>query len=145
MWDGLKYPPRTSNLHAIFNGLCGGCQGGVWCGSRPSSWRLHPSNIKIDLGMRINGATKIAIILDLRGPIVLLVTPAAVELSIWIGLLGWGQPMAMRVWQWGIISPDVMKRAASSGLEAKVMTNLIIWTIDRMAPLNLGNGLFSER
>jgi hypothetical protein len=33
------------------------------------------------------------------GTIVLLVTPVAVELSVWIGLLGWDQPMAMRVWR----------------------------------------------
>jgi hypothetical protein len=58
-WDGLKYPPRTSNLHASFNGFRGRSQGGVWCGSQPSSWCLHPSNIEIDLGMRGNGATKI--------------------------------------------------------------------------------------
>jgi hypothetical protein len=32
----------------------------------------------------------ISIILDLQGTIVLLVSAVAVELSIWIGLLGWG-------------------------------------------------------
>ncbi len=53
--------------------------------------------------------------------------------------------MAMRVWWWGIILHAVMKSAASSDLEAEAMTNLIIWAIDRMAPLNHGNGLFSER
>jgi hypothetical protein len=46
------------------------------------------------------------------GEIVLLVTPATVELSIWIGLLGWGQPVTMRVWRWGIISHAVMNSAA---------------------------------
>jgi hypothetical protein len=35
--------------------------------------------------------------------IVLLTTPAAVELSVWMGLLGWGHPISMRVWQCGII------------------------------------------
>jgi hypothetical protein len=39
----------------------------------------------------------ISIILALRGTTVLLVTPVAVELSIWIGLFGLGQPMAVRV------------------------------------------------
>ena len=38
-----------------------------------------------------------SIILLRRGTIVLLVTPAAVELSVWIGLFGWGQPMLIRV------------------------------------------------
>jgi hypothetical protein len=44
-----------------------------------------------------------------QGTIVLLVTPAAVELSIWIGLFGWGHPMPIRVWRWGIISHAVMR------------------------------------
>ena len=75
----------------------------------------------------------------------LLVTPAAVELSVWIGDLGWGHPMLMRVWQWGIISRAVMKRAASSDSAAEAMTNFMIWAIKRTAPLNLGKGTFSER
>ncbi len=48
----------------------------------------------------------------------------------------WGQPIAMRVWQWGIISRAVMNSAASSDSVAKAMTNLMIWAIDRMAPLH---------
>ncbi len=36
-----------------------------------------------------------------------------------------------------------MKSAASSDLVAKAMTNFIIWAIDRMAPLNCENRLFS--
>jgi hypothetical protein len=76
-----------------------------------------------------------SIILLCRGTIVLLVTPAAVELSVWIGLFGWGQPMSIRVWWFGIISCAVMKRAASSALDADAMTNLMIWAIERMAPL----------
>ncbi len=47
--------------------------------------------------------------------------------------------MAMRVWQWGIISCAVMNSAASSDLVAKAMTNLMIWAIDMMVPLNQGN------
>jgi hypothetical protein len=42
---------------------------------------------------------------------VLLVTPAAVELSVWIGFLGWGHPVEMRVCLWGIISLTVTKWA----------------------------------
>jgi hypothetical protein len=53
--------------------------------------------------------------------------------------------MAMRVWRWGIILRAVMKIAATFDLAAEAMTNSIIWAIDRMAPLNQGNGLFSER
>jgi hypothetical protein len=48
--DGLKYPLRTSSLHASFNVLCGRCQGDFWYGSQPSSWSPHPSNNEIDFG-----------------------------------------------------------------------------------------------
>ncbi len=77
---------------------------------------------------------RMSIILLCRGTIVLLVTPAAVELSVWIGDFGWGQPMSIRVWRCGIISRAVMKSAASSALDANAMTNLMIWAIDRIAP-----------
>jgi hypothetical protein len=69
----------------------------------------------------------------------------AVELSVWVVLLGWGQPMSMRVWQWKIISLAMMKRAASSDSVADAMTKLTIWTIQRMVPLNRGNGSSSKR
>jgi hypothetical protein len=39
--DRLKYPLRTSSLHASFDVLCGKCWGDVWYGSQPSSWSLH--------------------------------------------------------------------------------------------------------
>ncbi len=61
------------------------------------------------------------------------------------GLLGWGHPMLMRVCRRGIISRAVMKRAASSDSAAEAITNLMIWAIERTAPLNLGKGTFSER
>ncbi len=48
-------------------------------------------------GMAMIYQTCISIILARRGTIVLLATPAAVELSVWIWLFGWGQPMEMRV------------------------------------------------
>ncbi len=51
----------------------------------------------------------------------------------------------MRVCLWGIISLAVTRRAASSDLAADTITNLMIWSIERMAPLKCGNGLFSER
>ncbi len=74
-----------------------------------------------------------------------MVTPVVVELSVWIGLFGWGHPIEMRVYLWGIISLAVTKRAASSDLTADTMTNLMIWAIERTTPLKCRNGLFSER
>jgi hypothetical protein len=53
--------------------------------------------------------------------------------------------MVMRVWQWGVISRAVMNSAASSDSAAEAMTNLMIWAMDRMAPLNQGKGLSSNR
>ena len=76
-----------------------------------------------------------SIILLRQGTIVLFVAPAAVELSVWIGLFGCGQPMSIRVWLCGIISLAFMKRAASLASDADAMTNLMIWAIERIAPL----------
>ncbi len=53
--------------------------------------------------------------------------------------------MEMRVCLRGIISLAVTKRAASSDLAADAITNLMIWAIERIAPLNRKNGSFSER
>ena len=78
---------------------------------------------------------RMSIILLRQGTIVLLVTPNAVELFVWIGLFGCGQPMSIRVWRCGIISLAVMKRAASLASDADAMTNLMIWAIERIAPL----------
>jgi hypothetical protein len=50
----------------------------------------------------------------LAGNNCLLVTPAAIELSVWIGLFGWGHPIEMSVCLWEIISLAMTKRAASS-------------------------------
>ncbi len=75
----------------------------------------------------------------------MLVTPTAVELSVWMGVFGCGHPMAMRVCLWGIISHAVTKRAASSDSAAEAITNLMIWAMERMAPLKRGNGSSSER
>jgi hypothetical protein len=55
-----------------------------------------------------------------------------------------GQPMVMRVWRWGNITHAVMS-AASSDSVADAMMNLMIWEIDRMAPLNQGKGSSFER
>jgi hypothetical protein len=45
----------------------------------------------------------------------------------------------------GIISRAVMNNTDSSDLVAKAMTNLMIWAIDRMAPMNQGKGSSSIR
>ncbi len=53
--------------------------------------------------------------------------------------------MEMRVCLWGIISLTITKRAASSDLAADAIMNLMVWAMERIAPLNHLNGLFSER
>jgi hypothetical protein len=58
---------------------------------------------------------------------------------------GWGHPISIRVWRWGIISHVVMNWAASSDSAAEAMTNLMIWAIESTAPLKRGKGSFSER
>jgi hypothetical protein len=80
-----------------------------------------------------------------QGTIVLLVTSVAVELSVWIGIFGWGHPIEIRGCLWGIISLAITKRAASSDSTANAITNLMIWVIERTAPLKCRNGSFSER
>ena len=62
-----------------------------------------------------------------------------------MGLLGWGHPIVMRVCWRGIISLAVTNRAASPYLATDVTTNLMIWAMERMAPLKHGKGSFSER
>ncbi len=52
--------------------------------------------------------------------------------------------MEMRVCLWEIISLALTKRAASSDLAADAIMNLMIWAMQRIAPLNHGNGSFSE-
>ncbi len=53
--------------------------------------------------------------------------------------------MEMRVCLWGIISLVITERAASSDSAANAITNLMIWAIERAAPLNHKNGSFLER
>jgi hypothetical protein len=60
------------------------------------------------------------------------------ELSVWIGLFGWGHPIEMRLCLWEIISLAMTKMAASSDLAADAITNLTIWAIERTAPLKCG-------
>ncbi len=135
-------------LHGYFGGLHGRYLGGFWCASLPSFQSQHPSNNKISLGQHGNRATSTRSAYSSfwhSKTIVLLVIPVAVKLSVWIGLFGLGHPIEMRVCLWGIISLVVTKRAATSDLAADAITNLMIWAIERAAPLKRCNSLFSER
>jgi hypothetical protein len=79
-----------------------------------------------------------------RGTMVRLVTPTAVELSVWIRVRGCGQPILLRVCQRGTISLAVVYRAPSSASVVEDMMSIMIWEIDRMGPLCLGKGSFSD-
>ena len=57
---------------------------------------------------------------------VLLVTPTAVDLSVWMGDCPWGHLISMRVWPRGTMYLVVMNRASISTSVAEDMTNLII-------------------
>ena len=82
--------------------------------------------------------------LVLRGMIVLLVTPTAVELLHWMGVLGCGRPILVRACHSGTISLEMVKRPASSASEAYDMTFLIIFAMVRTGPLCRGIGTSSE-
>ena len=74
------------------------------------------------------------------GTMVLLVTPTAVELSIWMGEGGCHQPILMRVCWSGTISLAVMKSPTSLALAAEDMTNLMMLAMVRIGPLKGGTG-----
>ena len=71
--------------------------------------------------------------------------PTSVELSVWIGNLGCGQPISMSVLRSGIIFLDVMYSAAISASAADAITYLMIFAIVNTGPLSFGFGSFSER
>ena len=77
--------------------------------------------------------------------ILLLVTPSAIELYVWTGVLGCGQPISMRVCRMGNIAFVVMKRPASLSSASEDMTNLIIWAMVRMDPLSQLTGSSPDR
>ena len=81
----------------------------------------------------------------LRWMMVLFTTPAAVELSVWIGDGGCFQPISIHVWWTGDIFLVVMYIVPISPSEADDITNLMIWAIVRIAPLHLGVGSFSDK
>ena len=78
--------------------------------------------------------------LILRDIMVSLTTPTAIELLVCIGKEERGQPISIRFWGIGTISLAGVKRAPSSASEADDMTNLIIWVMVKMGPLQLGTG-----
>ena len=80
-----------------------------------------------------------------RWIMVLLTTPAAVELSAWTGDVGCFQTISINVWWMGTISLAVMFSAPSSSSAAENMTNLMIWAIVRIGLFHLGVGSFSYK
>ena len=76
---------------------------------------------------------------------VLLTTPEAVELSVWIGDGGCFHPIYINVWRMGTISFAVMYSTPSSASAAEDMTNLMIWAIVRIGPFHLDVGTFSDK
>ena len=74
------------------------------------------------------------------GMIVLLANLVAMELYVYMGDLGLGQPISMRVCWSGTISLDVIKSVANSASAAEDMTNLIIWDMVSTGSLKHGIG-----
>ena len=77
--------------------------------------------------------------------ILLFVTPAAVELSVWSAHLGWGQPISTKVCWSGDIYLGMMKRDESSTADAEDMTNLIILARASSGLFLDGMGTYLER
>jgi hypothetical protein len=70
-----------------------------------------------------------------RGWMLLLTTPNAVVLSVWMGVLGCLWPISVRSWCIGTASHALMYSALSSASAALDMTALNILVMLRMAPL----------
>ena len=79
------------------------------------------------------------------GWIVLVTTPNAVELSIWIGVLGWGCPISSNKTRMGTASLALIYNAPSSASAAEDITASIIVDRFRTAPLLGGNFELSDR
>ncbi len=74
----------------------------------------------------------------LLGWILLLITPYAVKLSVWIGVGGCGWPILVSICQRYMASRAFRYSAPYSALAADVITAFVIVTIVRMAPLLVG-------
>ena len=81
----------------------------------------------------------------LRWVMVLLTTPVAIKLSVWIGDGGCFQNISINVWRMGTIYLAVMYSEPSSASAAEDITNLMIWEIARIAPFHSGVGSFSDK
>ena len=81
----------------------------------------------------------------LRWMMVLFTTPAAVELSVWIGDGGCFQHISINVWWTGTISLAVMHSAHSSASAAEYIKILMIWEIVRISLFHLVIGSFSDK
>ena len=97
---------------------------GAWCCSRPSWRHQDPNSNGIDpeicgSGANINACPSTWCV---WGNIVLFLTPSAVELLVWRGVLGWGQPISMSVWRNGTMYFATMKIPASSNSASEDMT-----------------------
>ena len=77
--------------------------------------------------------------------IILLTTPAAVDLSVLIGYGGCLQPISINVWRMGTIYLAVMYSTPISASAAEDITILMIWAIMRIDPLHSGVGSFSDK
>ena len=75
----------------------------------------------------------------------LLTTPAAVMLSVWMGVTGCFHPISVKVWRIGNNYVAVTNRAPSSASAAEVMTNLMICVMVRIGPFHLGSGSSSDK
>ena len=86
-----------------------------------------------------------SIVLSFPETIVLFSTPAASELSVWMGDIGWGHFISSSLFLISTIYWAVMKSAPSSSSEAEDTTNLIIWARVRTGMFHWVMALFLER
>ena len=73
------------------------------------------------------------------GIMVLFMVPNVVELSVWMGNLGWFHDMLMRVWCIGTTSATQIKSPASLDSAADDMINLINWAMIMSTSFSLDN------
>ena len=83
--------------------------------------------------------------LFLRWMMVLLMTPAAAKLSVWIRDGGCFQPIYINVWWMGTIYLAVIHSAPSSDSAAEDIKNLTIWEIVRISPFHSVVGSFYDK
>ena len=77
--------------------------------------------------------------------ILLLINPFAVELSVWIGVRGWGCPISLSVFRIGTAVRALRKRAPSSASAAEDITLRMIFDTFNTAPLLGGFSVSFDR